>query len=130
MNKLLRDSGAVTSQVDEDESAGEGLEDWDGFPDKPDLELIDAEEEYVDEDRYTTVTIESVSVSRNGLGKPGHLEGEQEDRAQDKHEAAKNNGAAPILRKHARQKKNKKFRYETKAERHLTEIKRRIKSRG
>ena len=40
-----------------------------GFPDDVGVigEFEDQEHEYVDEDRFTTVTIESVAVTRDGL---------------------------------------------------------------
>ncbi|KAL3957902.1 hypothetical protein ACCO45_008480 [Purpureocillium lilacinum] len=112
VNRLLRESGAVVDPVE----AG------------PDLDIVDHEEEYVDEDRYTTVTVESVSVSRDGLSKP-QLENdkEQDDENEDADEdkEGKSEGKEPSRPK----KKKKKFRYETKIERQLTERKHRAKSR-
>ena len=40
------------------------------------VEALDHDEEYVDEDRYTTVTIEAVDVSKEGLQK---VAGEESD---------------------------------------------------
>ncbi|PNY18311.1 Uncharacterized protein TCAP_07575 [Tolypocladium capitatum] len=123
VNRMLRESGAVVDPVQSDlqECASD---EWDGFPDKPDLDIVNHEEEYVDEDRYTTVTVESVSVSRDGLSKP-HLsddEAEGDGNGEDKETENKGTGAAKP------KKKKKKFRYESKIERQLTERKRKVKS--
>ncbi|KOS17890.1 Ribosomal RNA-processing protein 17 [Escovopsis weberi] len=78
VNKLLQESGAVAPEDDgEDEETAE--EEWGGFPDQPDTDIVDQEDEYIDEDRYTTVTVESVSVSRDGLEKPELKTGEDEE---------------------------------------------------
>ncbi|GJN74636.1 nucleolar protein 12 [Purpureocillium lilacinum] len=129
VNRLLRESGAVVDPVEaESGDEAEASDEWDGIPDKPDLDIVDHEEEYVDEDRYTTVTVESVSVSRDGLSKP-QLENdkEQDDENEDADEdkEGKSEGKEPSRPK----KKKKKFRYETKIERQLTERKHRAKSR-
>ena len=129
VNRLLRESGAVVDHVEaESGDEAEASDEWDGIPDKPDLDIVDHEEEYVDEDRYTTVTVESVSVSRDGLSKP-QLENdkEQDDENEDADEdkEGKSEGKEPSRPK----KKKKKFRYETKIERQLTERKHRAKSR-
>lgn len=130
VNKLLRESGAVTSQVGEDDSEEDVADQWNGFPDEPDLEIVDHEEEYVDEDRYTTVKIESVAVSRDGLCKPDQFENEAEEEARRKREAAEKAEAEAKLQKSSRpKKKRKKFTYESKAERQLTDRKRKMKSR-
>lgn len=119
VNRLLQESvaaGAVEQESDED---GE----WDGFPDQPELDIVDHEEEYIDEDRYTTVTVESVSVTRDGLHKP---QVDDRDNEEDgKVEEPKDDKKAKSRREP--KKKKKKFRYETKFERQLTDKKQRIK---
>ncbi|KAI5461083.1 nucleolar protein 12 [Mariannaea sp. PMI_226] len=123
VNKMLQESevaGGVEQDTDE-----ESVEEWDGFPDQPNLDIVDHEEEYIDEDRYTTVTVESVSVSRDGLYKPQVDEDKEEDTKKKEAEQAKKVEAKPERPK----KKKKKFRYESKIERQLTEVKRKIKSR-
>ena len=90
--------------------------------------MVDHEEEYIDEDRYTTVTVESVSVSRDGLNKPSLHDGDEEDGENKDPETGKEGDdtkTGPARPK----KRKKKFRYETKIERQLTERKRRAKSR-
>jgi ribosomal RNA-processing protein 17 len=110
-------AGAVEQESDEEDG------EWDGFPDQPELDIVDHEEEYIDEDRYTTVTVESVSVTRDGLHKP---QVDDKDNEEDKKvEEPKNDQKAKSRREP--KKKKKKFRYETKFERQLTDKKQRIK---
>lgn len=125
VNRMLQESeaaGAIEKESD-DES-----EEWDGFPDQPNLDIVDHEEEYIDEDRYTTVTVESVSVTRDGLHKPQIDESEDED---DNKEEAKDTADDKTAksRQEKPKKKKKKFRYESKFDRELTGIKHRIKSK-
>ncbi|KLO79739.1 uncharacterized protein LW93_7181 [Fusarium fujikuroi] len=120
VNRLLQESeaaGAVEQESDEEDG------EWDGFPDQPELDIVDHEEEYIDEDRYTTVTVESVSVTRDGLHKP---QVDDKDKKEDKKvEEPKDDQKAKSRREP--KKKKKKFRYETKFERQLTDKKQRIK---
>ncbi|QYT05927.1 hypothetical protein H0G86_012800 [Trichoderma simmonsii] len=130
VNKLLRESGAIEVDSD-DEKLGSGEEanegEWTGFPDRPNLDIVDHEEEYIDEDRYTTVTVESVSISRDGLERPekpqekteGDQEQETEKADQDKPKA-----------KEWPKKKKQKFRYESKFDRQLTERRQKAKSKA
>lgn len=133
INRLLRESGAVGAQIDEEEEeSGEKQDEWDGFPDKPELDIVDHEEEYIDEDRYTTVKVESVSVSRDGLSKPGQADDEAEEEARMKREEAEKREAEEEKDKKPswQKKKKKKFRYESKIERQLTDRKHKAKARA
>ncbi|KAF5025136.1 hypothetical protein F66182_2776 [Fusarium sp. NRRL 66182] len=121
VNRLLQESeaaGAVGQDSEEEES-----EEWDGFPDQPELEIVDHEEEYIDEDRYTTVTVESVSVTRDGLHKP-QVDDENEDQDNKKEETKDDNTEKS---RREPKKKKKKFRYESKFDRQLAGKKQRIK---
>ncbi|KAF4497608.1 nucleolar 12 [Fusarium agapanthi] len=120
VNRLLQESeaaGAVEQESDEEDG------EWDGFPDQPELDIVDHEEEYIDEDRYTTVTVESVSVTRDGLHKP---QVDDKDNEEDKKVEEPNDDQKAKSRREPKKKK-KKFRYETKFERQLTDKKQRIK---
>ncbi|UNI19156.1 hypothetical protein JDV02_005365 [Purpureocillium takamizusanense] len=128
VNRLLRESGAVVDPIEAESDEEEASDEWDGIPDKPDFNIVDHEEEYVDEDRYTTVTIESVSVSRDGLSKP-QLEDDEERGDNDKDDDEGDQGKAENKESSRPKKKKKKFRYETKIERQLTERKHRAKSK-
>ena len=98
----------------------------------------DVEVEYPDDDRFTTVTVEAVEISRDGFHQTlDEEEGEGED-VMDRPSKIdigegnnrKQNGR-PLLSKAkslAPKKKKKKFRYENKAERKMTRHKERSKN--
>lgn len=112
---------------DEEEGAGSGSEkgdqddEWGGIEDSapaPTLEPVDHEEEYIDEDVYTTVKIEAVSVDRDGLHNKAELEAEESEDGEGKkgdQAAADKKGRNDLPKK-----KKKKFRYESKLDRQLT----------
>lgn len=87
--------------------------------------------EFVDEDRYTTVTVEAVQVSRDGLHKIAQQDG-RDGTESDTPTAAR---APPSMDQRGKRiwtkerpggpKKKKKFRYESKAERKATRYKER-----
>ena len=54
---------------EEDEADGQSV--FTGFDDP-----INPEEEYIDEDKYTTVTVETVGIDRTGFNRPGEVEAE------------------------------------------------------
>lgn len=129
VNKLLEESGAIPrTEDDEDE---EEDEEWGGFPDRPNVEMLDHEEEYIDEDRYTTVTVESVSVSRDGLEKSKVLE-DIRDVEEKEETAAEQEQAVTSKEDHAAKpkQKKKKFRYENKFDRQMTDRIQRAKKKG
>ncbi|KPM41630.1 hypothetical protein AK830_g4916 [Neonectria ditissima] len=125
VNKMLQES-EVAGEVSL--ASDESTDEWDGFPDQPDLDIVDHEEEYIDEDRYTTVTVESVSVSRDGLYKPQVDEDKDEEKNDAKDKEEEEPKAADSRPEHPKKKK-KKFRYESKLERQMTERKRKNKSK-
>lgn len=125
VNALLRE--AQNAGQDDDDSD----EDWKGFGDEPPPELkpMNFEEEYIDEDKFTTVKIESVNIDRDGLHRPEDDENESSDADGDgesKTEKKKAEGEKPSKEQKPKKKK-KKFRYETKFERRLSESKRKAK---
>ncbi|OAA77425.1 protein required for cell viability Rrp17 [Akanthomyces lecanii RCEF 1005] len=130
INEMLKASLAATAE-DDSKSENDQGEEWDGFPDQPELDIVDHEEEYIDEDRYTTVTVESVSVSRDGLSKPelpsendeSKPEGEEEVGGQEENEDKKSNRRAP-------KPKKKQFRYESKTERDFENRKQRARNKA
>ncbi|KAI0914127.1 nucleolar protein 12-domain-containing protein [Ustulina deusta] len=113
-------------------SDGDTAEEWGGFQDTMgQQDTIDHEEEYIDEDRYTTVTVESVNVSKHGLisSRP-----EEEESAEEEEENIdKNTQTQPEKRadknKNATKKKKQKFRYENKLERQITNIKQKARNK-
>ena len=94
----------------------------------------DREAEYLDEDLHTTVTVEAVDVSRDGLHKTHEGESDQSDGEADVNRLRKDHSVSRDGRSNGQQikdkaklsgpkKKKKKFRYESKAERKLTKRK-------
>jgi ribosomal RNA-processing protein 17 len=95
---------------------------WEGISDDQPLESIHHEAEYIDEDRYTTVTVEAVDVSKEGLHKIAEDEdGEEDDSREPKTPAEPTEVKTGASRKvWPKKTKKKKFRYESKAERKIT----------
>lgn len=103
------------------------------------IEPLDHEAEYIDEDKYTSVTVEEMDVTREGLRKaqdddegnePDHNDGPQTT------QMAKGNPAKRTWTKDKPKdgiskpkKKRKKFRYEGKAERKVNRDKEKSKNR-
>ncbi len=110
---------------------GEGRGEWGGFEDAPSAtEPLDHEEEYVDEDRFTTVTVESVNVSRDGLVKPEEEQSDvdgQEVGKPKQQDTGSTTGAKDRTRKP--KKKKQKFRYETKTERQVEQKKQKARKK-
>ena len=132
MNALLDPPEEVVSGSDDD---GDTAEEWNGVEDAP---PIDHEAEYIDEEKYTTVTVEAMDLSKDGLHKLEREGGKQEDDIQpesdkkdtqvDPGDAAKSKKRTwtkekPKDRTDKPKKKKKKFRYETKSERKFTRMK-------
>lgn len=65
----------------------ESDEEWEGIEEPP---AVDYEAEYIDEDKYTTVTVEEIDSSREGLRKSilGEDDDEEEAKAKAKAEEA------------------------------------------
>lgn len=122
VNAMLRRSEAAGAIVEGEES---GDSEWEGFQDPPVPELVDHKEEYIDEDRYTTVTVESVTVSRDGFHKP-QLEDSDDENLENKPVEddtghGKDGKDGGTNKKHPPKKPKKKFRYESKIDRQLGE---------
>ncbi|MCJ1414699.1 hypothetical protein MMC32_001026 [Xylographa parallela] len=134
VNALLRkaDGQDEVSSSEEDKSNSEN---WDGLAEETN---IDHEAEYEDEDRHTTVTIEAVNVTKEGLQK-AVTDRASEDGIEDGLDIAMGNAldesaekGTPIKSKRVwtkerpgGPKKKKKFRYESKADRKATRHKER-----
>lgn len=132
-NRLMRlANGDIPSEAevdsdDEDSVTGEAV--FTGFDDP-----INQEEEYIDEDKYTTVTVETVGINRTGFSRPGEeeaeLKKEQEAREEKEREEKKKRVWTKERPKSDRPKKKKvKFRYETKAERKVERMKQGMKKK-
>lgn len=139
VNALLREQAGIISDPSDEETAD--VEQWEGVTEEP---AIDHENDYVDHDRFTTVTVEAVEVSKDGLHKSKREdEGEREGSGADSGdgESRENTGgrqrAGPESAKrlwtkeppNRVKKKKPKFRYESKAERKFTRHKERSGNR-
>lgn len=129
VNALLREAQRAGHQGESSEDGSDN--EWGGFADPPPaLEPMSFEEEYIDEDKFTTVTIESVNVDRDGIHKPeadDSSDEEDEDMVQTNRETKASKEAAKPKDQQRPKKKKKKFRYESKLERRATERKHRAK---
>ncbi|KAF2209881.1 hypothetical protein CERZMDRAFT_99939 [Cercospora zeae-maydis SCOH1-5] len=133
VNKVLKQQNALANGHDPDDVSSSDADEFAGFdnedtaaPAVAEVELPD-EAEYVDEDKYTTVTVEPM----------GETSSEGEDDEQEK-EVSKTTASEPEVKKKKRpwdktgdgaaKKKKQKFRYESKAERSLARSKQKSKN--
>jgi ribosomal RNA-processing protein 17 len=124
-----------TETESESESKPESreAESWDGISEPP---SVDYEAEYVDEDRYTTVTVDAMDLSKEGL----HMAEEDLRRQDGVDEDGRDRGDGVTGKgenvgekrkwtrekpkeRQGRPKKKKKFRYESKGERRAARVK-------
>ncbi|KAL6716204.1 hypothetical protein ACLMJK_005770 [Lecanora helva] len=138
VNSMLREQNNVVLDASEEDTTNPA-ESWEGIAE----ETVDYEDEYVDEDRFTTVTVEAVDVSKDGLHKAKQEEEEESDRtsmdrppegsrealskqkAEDR--SVKREEKEPLKKP---KKKKKKFHYEGKAERKITRLKEKSRNRA
>lgn len=118
-NPEISDGESIDGANDEEESA-----EWNGIVDQD----VAADEEYVDEDKFTTVTVEALDLTHAAEDE----EEEERRKIRAKEESEANSQlAAKKKRPWAKdQPKKKKFRYESKAERQAGRKKQRIKDRA
>ncbi|KAF2109044.1 nucleolar protein 12-domain-containing protein [Lophiotrema nucula] len=141
VNTLLRKANPDLSDAEEPTSNPEEEGDWEGF-EEPAVEIINHEDEYIDEDKYTTVTIESVGISKEGFEKAGGEDDEGGNYGDKDNNSRKTEGAegredtrkkvwTKERPKSDRPKKRKqKFRYESKADRKAERIKISVKKKA
>ena len=134
VNLMIREANVAS-----DSSEQEYEEPWDGIKENRDL-LVDHEDEYMDEDRFTTVTVEAVDVSKDGLQKTiqdeesesevsgtkrPDVESQKDTALQGRTGSEKGKRVWTKEPPSGPRKRKKKFRYETKAERKATRYKER-----
>jgi ribosomal RNA-processing protein 17 len=129
--KRMADMNSSTESGPEGDSGEE--EEWVGFEEPA---PVDYEAEYIDEDKYTTVTVEDMDPSKEALYKAetGGSDDESRDPDEKKAEAVPGSGPTSAQGKRPQnadkaKKKRKKFRYESKAERVVTQRKERLGNR-
>ncbi|KAJ5242411.1 uncharacterized protein N7469_000738 [Penicillium citrinum] len=116
------DSSENNPEEDEDE------EEWGGIEEPP---AVDYEAEYIDEDKYTTVTVEEMDASREGLRKA--VRGSDSEEEEEKEEASAEEATPAKPAKKAKKatadrpkKKKRQFRYESKQDRKVNAAKQRL----
>ena len=135
------DRGEVDSTGSTDDDTGGEDEDrvWDGFQEE---RPVNREDEYVDEDRFTTVTVEAVDVSKDGMRavdtageemsdvddslKSGLGTLSRKDVADPAAGGRTTRSDAQSTSKSRNKKKKVKFRYESKGERKATRMKEKL----
>ncbi|KAF5523438.1 Ribosomal RNA-processing protein 17 [Colletotrichum aenigma] len=133
VNALLQEAQAADSDNDQEIS---DFEEWDGIEDQgkeqaAQTDIVDYEDEYIDEDRYTTVKVEAIAVTRDGLEK---LNQDSDEEANDENKDKTENPAAdkPAAKKKTFKDRPKKpkFRYESKLERQVGDRKLKAKKKA
>lgn len=141
VNSMLHDTNGTVDSNEEnegEESTASTEGEWGGFEEPLEVNRVD---EYIDEDKYAMVTVESVDVSKDGL----HATVDEEEAAADgtqssdgKEKVSSNDisiGKQPkkgVWTKEKpggkKSKKKKKFRYESVAERKAARQKQKAKN--
>ncbi|KAF2176674.1 hypothetical protein K469DRAFT_722063, partial [Zopfia rhizophila CBS 207.26] len=134
VNTLLKKANGEVSEGGEMTENGDEEDEWEGFK-EPGPEDINRKEEYINEDKYTTVTIEKVGISKEGFSKAGEDSTEESDDDKENNTEAVHGSKKRVWTKEKPRsgqpkKKKKKFRYETKAERKVTRLKQSAKNRA
>ncbi|KAF2098984.1 hypothetical protein NA57DRAFT_76219 [Rhizodiscina lignyota] len=128
------------SEDPNDKSDGGSNEEWSGILDEPapEVQSLDHEDEYIDEDKYTTVTVEAVDISKEGFTKADEdaedAESEADEdggqngvKAHTTQSANQTSGQKSISRRKEKEgrpkKRRKQFRYESKGDRKIARAK-------
>lgn len=122
---LQQARGSVSGSDSDSESEGE----WKGFEEPV---PVDHEAEYIDEDKYTTVTVEEMGTTRDDLRSNGEYSptGDDVDHKTTTSSTGKSDKPVkPRQKANSEKKRKKKFRYESKAERKITRGKERMSNR-
>ncbi|RDW67645.1 hypothetical protein BP6252_09041 [Coleophoma cylindrospora] len=115
VNALLKDVDGSKDYVESDEDG-----EWGGIQDEEPRPVIDHEEEYIDEDRYTTVTVEEVDVGKDGLHKIVAEDSSDESMDAERPKPESKDETKKVWPKKPRKQK---FRYESKTERRMSRAK-------
>lgn len=133
VNALLKPLAALDGSEDEKENSNAEAE-WSGLSD-PEPEPVDHEAEYIDEDKYTTVTVEAMDVTREGLFKAEQDETEEKGQSQEADDSKPEDPSTEKKKRiwskakpkdgaeKPRRKRKRNFRYEGKVERKMARSK-------
>ncbi len=137
VNSLIREAD-VALDSSEEEYKGEEKS-WDGIEDNR-ASLVNQQDEYTDDERFTTVTVEAVDVSKDGLQKAVQDEDIEREASGTERSDGESQRTSALHTKigsekgkrtwskelsGSSRKRKKKFRYENKAERKATRYKER-----
>lgn len=140
LDALMRPATGVGLDDGDEDQSGDDAASWDGLEDA-EPPPIDHEAEYIDEDKYTTVTVEVIDPSRDGLARLAQdidadsLEGEEQAKSDPK-EANKKTARVKTaaekerqLRNKLKKRKKRDFKYESKVDRKVSRMKEKSKSK-
>lgn len=136
VNVLVKEAAKAAGEIDEEEEEDDDYDKEYGQADGVQAGILERasklhhEEEFMDEDLYTTVTVEAVDVSRDGFHKIVQevQEGDDESNKPTAGRPSTRPGGRRIWTKerpNGPKKKKKPFRYESKTERKVTRFKER-----
>lgn len=80
--------------------------------------MVDHEEEYIDEDKFTTVTVEGIEISKEGITRTA--DGDDSDDGTEEAKGRITKEEEKVKKVWPKKPRKKKFTYETKAERKMT----------
>lgn len=128
LQRMKEDAGDISDEKEADE------DDWEGIEEPP---AVDYEAEYIDEDKYTTVTVEEMDASREGLLKSAQQDDTDNEEEKKKPTESKETDSKTAKKRKPRsaaseaaRKKKRNFRYESKDVRRETMRKQRnVKSK-
>lgn len=122
--RQLKQIQAENSDSDGESNEEEDDQEWEGIEEPP---AVDYEAEYIDEDKYTTVTVEEMDASREGIRKSIQEENSDDEEKKEYPKPEEPEKKPKKNRKSGSEikKKKKQFRYECKSERKLTQAKQR-----
>ncbi|KAH7391767.1 nucleolar protein 12-domain-containing protein [Pyrenochaeta sp. MPI-SDFR-AT-0127] len=132
VNRLVKQANGELDIGGAADSSDDGDDDEEEFTGFQEPEPINQEDEYIDEDKYTTVTIETVGIDRSGFSIPGQNDEEAKDSRKEganEGEEKKRVWTKAWPKSDKPKKKKKKFRYETKTERKAERMKQGLKKR-
>lgn len=125
---MLREAQAADSDGDQEIQA-EDFEEWNGIEEDKD-KVVDYEDEYIDEDKYTTVKVEAVSVSRDGFEKIYESDDDKDEEMKEAGKPSEGDDAATKKKQWPKKEKKPKFRYELKLDRQNEARKQRAKKKA
>lgn len=130
--EMIAEGRQSDSQESDSANESDDGEEWEGFEEPP---AVDYEAEYIDEDKYTTVAVEEMDASREGLLKSYAAASSDEDEEMEsktprvKHDADSPAKKVKTTKSSDKPKKKARFRYESKGDRKRNKLKQRLSNK-